>query len=443
MTKNYLLRTMLPITLIIVIFSGQLTCQDKVHFYSTRSLWPEPRFEKEYLLSFDTTFFAGSTCESRPWSGNTVCQRYNDQTCKDCDKCCVPLLDVYGKHNMHLLGENVPQKDLDLFPDTTLTLLSLIPAREDFGKLSFSGNFRTTQFDMTLTQNFKRGFFATIHLPIRSLEISCIKYKDLSPSGPQIPNKDHEVWKSFLTQFETIMEASRLDLDTFRSTGVGDLSMMIGYAKNYEDTEIFDFVDTTIKAGLLFPSGENKDPDKVFGLPMGYDGHVGVPIAFDISFGLYEWLTLGGHFDILFLLNRNKTLRLKTASQQSGFIKLARGEMVVRPGLVGNTGIYVKADHFAGAFSLWVGYSFAFKSDDKLEPCNTSKFDAFIAGSDEMFRQWKMHTIHFQADYDFTREEKKFGARVGLFYNLDIGGRRTFKTNTVGLTVGFDVTMEY
>lgn len=418
-----------------MLFVGQLISQDKMHFYATTSLWQEPRFEKDLLFSFDAEFKEGSTNKGR------ACGCFSPMlTCEDG---LVELLDIYGKHNMQLLGLNVPQKELDKFPDTTLTLLSLLPTRENFGQFSFSGTFNISQIDITLTQNFKRGFFATMHLPIRHLEISCIQYTDLSPDGPQIPNKKNPVWQSFLTQFDTIMEVAGLNIGAFKKNGVGDLSCMLGWTNNYETTEFMDFVDITIKTGILFPSGDKKDPDKVFGLPMGYDGHVGLPLSLDVAFGLYEWLTIGGHLEGLFLFNHTKDLRIKTAAQQSGFIKLAKTEANVRPGAIGKLGTFVKADHVIGGLSLLIGYSFSVKANDKIDPCSTGDFNAFIAENDQMFQQWKIHTIHGAAEYDFTREEARFGPRVGLFYNWDVGGKRTFKTNTAGVTIGLDITLDY
>jgi len=217
---------------------------------------------------------------------------------------------------------------------------------------------------------------------------------------------------------------------------------MLGWTMNYEATEVVDFVDMTVKAGALFPSGKKRDPDKVFSLPHGYDGHFGLPFAFDIAVGFYEWLTVELHVDALVLFKHTRCLRMKTACEQSGMIKLAKGRATVDPGLIVQAGGYVQADHVVRGLSLTVGYSFSHRGDDKVCPCDTETFNTFIASSDEMFKRWKRHTLHFKAEYDFTKEDSRFGPRIGLFYNWHLKGERTFKTNTVGASFGLDITLK-
>ena len=70
--------------------------------------------------------------------------------------------------------------------------------------------------------------------------------------------------------------------------------------------------------------------DRIFSLPLGYDGHYGFPISTDIGFGLYEWLTIGGHFDALLLAKNDQTVRVKTAADQSQNEKGQRAKTAIR-----------------------------------------------------------------------------------------------------------------
>ena len=56
-----------------------------------------------------------------------------------------------------------------------------------------------------------------------------------------------------------------------------------------------------------------------------------------------------------------------------------------------------------------------------------------------MLKSWNMHTVNFVAEYDFTKEDAKVGNRIGLFYNLQFAGKRTFNTNIAGGTYGLDI----
>ena len=53
-----------------------------------------------------------------------------------------------------------------------------------------------------------------------------------------------------------------------------------------------------------------------------------------------------------------------------------------------------------------------------------------------------MHTIHLFTEYDFTKQNNKFGPRIGFFYNVQVGGKRIFKTNIVGDSFGLDIAWD-
>ena len=50
-----------------------------------------------------------------------------------------------------------------------------------------------------------------------------------------------------------------------------------------------------------------------------------------------------------------------------------------------------------------------------------------------------MHTIHFLGEYDFSKEDNRFGPRINAFYNYVAGGKRVFKTGVGGFGFGVDI----
>jgi len=403
----------------------QITPLDRVHFYYANPFWKEPRFERPYLLTFNTSGWRGSTCEGQNCRGKKT-----------------GVLNIYGTHNMKRLGENVPDKDPSLPENMILDALQQVEGNHCFAHLNFSGKFRTAGTELSLLQNFTHGFFLQLDVPVRFLEIRNICYTDLSPSLPATPNKTQPEWQSFLGAFQSILKLYELDIRTCRNKGFGDFSILFGWTKNYENTEYFDFIDWTVKFGPLFPTGKRKNIHSVFSLPLGYDGHWGLSACFDLSAGLFEWLTFGGHLQVLPLFPRTKTIRMKTAAQQSGMIKLSKGCAKVKPGIVTHAGVFLQADHITHGLSLTTGYSYARQGNKKICPCNTKKFNPAIVNSDQMFKKWTVHTVHFQADYDFMQEHHTVGAQVGVFVDWHVGGTRTFKTNRSGILVGFDFLLK-
>lgn len=420
-------RRLTAFTLVAVSFSCSIVARDRAHFYSTFPLWQEPRVEKDWLMSLDAWIYGGKAKKA-----------------KNSNHCCVPLLDIYGTQNLRSLGEGVPNKDLSTYPDLLMSLLSQIPAcNNQFGRYSFCGTFKGFDADFMITQNFTHGLFATIDIPVKSLCINSITSKDLSPVAPAVPNQGNQIWQAFQVELPEILKKYDLSLGSWKKSGVGDISIMLGWTRNDTRTEHLDFVDYTLQAGVLVPSAAQRNPNIVFSLPLGYDGHVGMPLIADVGLGLYDWLTFCLHLDTVVLFNKTKDIRMKTSPAQSGFIKLAKGRATINPGFIVNAGGLLKADHVLKGFSLGIGYTFSYKGHDTLYPCDCTTFNSFVASDDEMYKEWTMHTIHLQADYDLNHEDWVVGPRLGLFCDWYVGGKRSFITHTYGGMLGFDINLGF
>jgi len=406
---------------------------DNAHFYRARLFFYEPRLQKNYLSSFDFSIAKGSTCKG---IGCNCC----------CDETC--LLDICGCHNMQFLGKNVPGKDLSKQTDIILHQLAQIPAMQDFAQLSFSGEFRTWEIVFSYYQNFTRGFFLHLHAPFRKVEIRSICYKDVSAKTDQncaqinCPSLDdaNTYWQAFLNLFEQTLKDHKLIFDrNVYCRGVGDISVALGYTINHEDTDFLDFIDATVKLGVMIPTSKKRNEDVLFSLPIGYNGHTGLFAELDLALGLYDWATIGGNVNIKWFNQRCRNIRIKTACEQNSFIKLAKDCAQVKHGSIYNIGAYFKADHFVSGFSFLIGYSYTRKNDDELDCFKKPCTDCQIANTDCARREWLMHTLHLWAEYDFTKDDHKVGLRANAFYNHVAGGKRVFKTGVGGLGFGLDI----
>jgi hypothetical protein len=419
------------------ILISSLSASDNAHFYRATNFLYEPRLELDYLTSLDLYFQGGSTSKARNRNHDTV-----------------PLLDIYGPSNMHELAIGVPCKDLSNPLDMIIQNLSLIPSRcatapgackkqQEFATFSIGGEFSIIEGLFTFAQNLKRGFFVQLYFPVRRLKITNICYCDISPTDEACPNINTPIWQIFKNNFDAILARYDLSREPFCKTGIGDITVLLGWTHSFQNTEVLDFVDTTIKFGMLIPSGDQQCPDLVFSLPLGYDGHWAAVIAGDFAFGAFDWLTLGAHFDVLVFGNKTKCIRLKTGEFQNGWFKLAKGETKREKGALWQIDAYIKFDHFVRGLSLLFGYIFASKNRDELTPCNTELFCPAIANDDEMLFGWKMHTLNFMLEYDFSSEKSIVGPRISFYYNYVAGGKRIFLTDIAGGNFGVDFAWDF
>lgn len=398
---------------------------DNPHFYRANFFWGEPRFEKSWLSTLDINLAGGTTKKARNQQGHIT-----------------PLLNIYGLQNMQNLGSNVnldPANPLD----TILIQLSQTPQRDNFGRLEYLGQFTTFEAIFNAYQNIFCGFFVQAYLPIRTLHIGAINFIDQSPIDDIFPNSTTPIWLEFLQNFDAILARFGLTAKNSFESGIGDFSLLAGWARNYEETCYLDYVDVDAKIGVLFPTAKRRNEDEVFSLPLGYNGHYGVPLKFACSLGYWEWFTAGLHIGALFLIEKNKTIRMRTDAQQNGFFNLALGKAKVDPGTIWEISSYIKADHFAKGLSLLVGYCYTQKDHDCINPVDRNQFNPAIVNTDQQFLGWNMHVIHFMAEYDFTKLSTDLGPRIGFFYNLVIGGKRIFNTGISDAYIGIDCSWEY
>ena len=223
---------------------------------------------------------------------------------------------------------------------------------------------------------------------------------------------------------------------------MGDTSFLFGWASSQEDGDALDFIDATFKTGFLAPTGRILNPEIPFDIASGYNGHWAIPLQLDLTFGFYEWLDIGFHADALLFFSRNQTLRMKTDVSQNGFIKLAEGTAQVSRGPLWCTAVFAKADHVVRGLSLLVAYSFAQQIKSTLKPTNSAVFNTEIVNNDALFDGFEMHVVHFGADYDFTDYDTCWGAQIGFYYDLQVGGRHVFKNNMVGGTFGLNIAWQ-
>ena len=405
--------------------------QDMYHYYRASPFFGEPRLEKSWLSTVEFAVFTGSTSRGKNAKTSTV-----------------PVFDIYGTYNMRLLGSGVPNKDITNTADLALINLANTPANGCYANLSFPGSFKVLEGALNIEQNFAHGMFVQFYIPFRKFNISPQHFIDLSPAVTDGPtNVNTPEWQEFLAQFNTILSNYDLNICKVKVTGIGAVSAELGWTLNYQEAELLDFVDLTIKSGVLLGTGTEKNENYVFDISTGYDRHFGFPISLDISFGLYDWFTAGVHGGAIGFLDKNKNIRMKTDINQSGMIKLAQGNARVSLGAIWDIGLFAKADHMADLISLIIGYTFAQQQNTTLCPQNcpgeNTIFQTEIVNCDSMYKGWQMNTINFLAELDFTKEDRRFGPRVGFIYNANAGGKRVFKNNTIGGYAGIDVSWCY
>lgn len=432
---NYVYRLIFFLCIVSIRSIGAI---DNHHFYRASNFfhsYHEPRFEKSWLSSFDATVGGGSTDESMRGSCRTG----------SCTKSC--LLDICGNTNIQALGYSPVALDANNPVDLALLNLALLPARNDLANLSYWGEFSIIEANFLWTQNLDHGLFFQIHAPVRRLKISDIRFIDLSPHDGIFPDAFAPEWQTFLSLYPTAFsQRFGISLAGQSTSGIGDMSFLLGLTRNFDCTEVFDFIDVTFKLGILAPTGKTAHVNNLFELPVGYNGHIGIPLSFQTSFGLYEWLTLGAHIGVMPFAPKTRFVRTFTDKSQSGVIKLDKFCARVHQGLIYDFTTYLKLDHICCGTSFLLGYTYAHKESNSFKqafgccaPTNCQQPFLCPQSCDIINGSWTMQTIHLFLEWDMN-QRCETTPRIGLFCNIPVAGRNIFKTTMGGLSAGIDFT---
>ena len=381
-------------------------------FFRTSSFWDEPRFEKPYLGTLELQMLGGSNHK-----GRNGCPRTTN------------ILSIYGTENVKSLSAVDPEHPL------------ILPHNPK--NISFQGIADVFEFDLNLYQNFCHGFFMHFHLPAILLQIHPSGYLE-DPCCSQKTTKHYKpAWQHSLLPLNTFLDHFCLRACTKRDAGLSDSTLFLGWTYSYENTCYLDFIDFTAKTGVLIPSGKKADPHLLFDVPLGYNGHWGVPLSADVSVGIFDWVTMGLHADAVFFINRRSCVRMKAPGQkETGFIRLLQNKATVDQGAVWRVGTYVRSDHFFNGLSFLLGFSYEQQNRSWLRPCSLSIDESFV-NNDERLKKWNRSIAHLSAEYDFGHSESCLGARIAFFYDIQMTGKRVFNINTLGGYLGFDMSWCY
>ena len=383
----------------------------------------DTRFERKGLITVDSWIAHGNTTKGQ----NSLSKTTN-------------VLNIYGSEKMHQIGKNVVGQGLGATNKTVLTTLwrnTPTSNDENYGTLQFSGKCNYTGGAVSFGFNITDELFFGCELPFYKLDIKDITFIDKTATVDQ----DAE-WNQFYVLFDSILSDVGLSRLGIKKSGIGDISIYTGWTRSTEDLENLEFLDATLKFGVLLGTAAEKNEDFAFSVAPGYDKHNGVFISFDTAIGITENASFGFHLNELFLLKKSKTMRVKTALGQNGFIKLAKTKVERDMGNLYDIGGHFKLEYGRAAF--YTGYTYAHQGGTSLTSQDSKLYPGSILNTDEMLKDWSMHTLNLGAELDFSNDEtQRIHPKCGICYNHVLRARRAFLNDTVAGSIGFSITFEF
>jgi hypothetical protein len=396
---------------------------NRLVMYKAPAFFEEARLTTDYLTTFECNTGGGNTYEGY--------NRNGDKT---------NVLNIYGPENFRRIAQGVPDPILDLNPGSILNNLweTSLPG---FGEVILKGRFKLNEVNFNYWQNFKHGLFLEVNLPVCKLSIIDFRYEDLSTPA-EAGSVNFGQWQSFLVNMASNLEPYGISLNACQNFKFADIVMSLGWAQtNLEKVKFLDFWDTSIKAGILFPTAPAYGPQCPLMVNPGYNKNLAFPFSFDLALGLFEWVTFGAHVEGILFTSKYQMVGLKTNQYQNGLIKLAQGTALVEKGNIWQIGAFAKSDHMPWGLSILVAYAYSAEQKTVVRPTNDILYDFTLVNSDNTLAGWHMHVINTIVEYDFAVEQdKRHLPYVRLNFDIPFAGQYVFKNTMFSGTLGVNWT---
>lgn len=305
------------------------------------------------------------------------------------------------------------------------------------GHVAFTGHF--TQLDTTLWGGYNlpwdigAGTFSlNAYIPLRKIDVDHVRFVDQTKS---ITSADFQIKQDVTDNLAAnLMSLGNLNIGNASMSGIGDVVVMLNWQNHYEqDKEELKAVDLFAKVGLSMPTGQQKDADHVFSMPLGNDGAWGMPFGLGIRLEYNYTIQIGADVDFLFLFDKTKRRGLKTNENQTDFLLLNKGTATKDHGLTWKFNLYGQSNHFWRGFSAKTAYEYIKHDADRLS-AKSDDFSYHVINTAQSLEEWNTHAFIFSLNYDFIHECKNNSIipQASLFYKLPIAGKGVINPGTFG-----------
>lgn len=305
------------------------------------------------------------------------------------------------------------------------------------GHLQFAGTFHLQAgAGISAYHYFAHHLLISAHLPIYAMKLSNIHFKDLTQN---VTASDTLVRTQLTQKFLQVLHQfdPTLNLSGWERAGFGDLLCTAAWAQSFpQENRNLTNVDLTLRAGLSIPTGVRSNENQILSIPFGFDGSWGLLGGAGILVTWFNHLQAGIDFEFLHLFGNTRLRRIKTATDQTDFLFLAKVPVHTDYGFTEQYNIFTQLYNIYKGLTVGITYQFWKHGEDKIA-LFTDDFSTAMANSAQKLQEWTMHQAIFKLKYDFCCHIKPgtIAPHLMLFYVQPFNGKRAVLTSSVGAVV--------
>jgi len=232
-----------------------------------------------------------------------------------------------------------------------------------------------------------------------------------------------------------------LDILGWERAGLGDLVLMFEWMRAFpQGKPLLKNVDLDGRVGLSLPTGLKCDEDKIFAIPFGNDGAVGVIFAGGLRVTLGDAVRAGFDIELDHFFDNTRLRRIKIARNQTYPLFLPKNEAHIDWGMTQQFNLYIEFIKIVGGLSVKADYQFIRHGEDEISLFGNC-YSSTIANTALWLQGYTMHNIIGSINYDFglhISPETRCKPSLMVFGKVPFNGQFAIQATTVGFILALD-----
>ena len=396
---------------------------------SDRPLMPEPgvpSWSNTFSIGYEGAFnIRGFRSNEDEIEINSI----DTRACSGCDKkTCV--LKIFQENQNALAA--LKGCDPDTGPGQLANLFNINDEAGNIGRYRACGDL-SVPMNLLLSYRmyFNHGLRLELHLPVIHAELKDVCWEQVDGSLPEQRLDD--------CLLDTIQEVSGLDIGGWKRTGVGDFVVQGVWMRNfYQNRPLLNDVAVQARLGLMFPTGLEKDDDKILAFAFGNDGAWALQFAGGIDLTFCQNYRAGVDAEFIYMFGNTRCRRIKTAANQTDLFFLNKVPVYREFGLGQQFNVYLETFDLFNCASFKINYQFLKRNDDRVDIADDRINSAFSNdernGALSLF-DWTAHSLIFMARYEPWKHYNTSPVYPSVLAWIKYGfnGKRALLANTVGI----------
>ena len=270
-----------------------------------------------------------------------------------------------------------------------------------------------------------------IYVPYLEMELNNIEWlQEVSSEATGFEAKINQL----LSKLEQL---GNIDLQSdWKEKGVGDIASIIWWYKHYPQAKQWlKDVFVSVRGGLTYPTGKSTRNNVIFGLPLGYDGGLGLIFGGTLGLQYGSCFSLGVDGEFLNLFGSRRERRIKTDELQADLTFLQMVDTQFNPGFLQHYTLFMTfEDLLVEGFSTTLAYQHTRQHEGELF-LDSSLFDSRVANNAESLQDWTTHSIIWSMRY-VNQSNNWWCPSIQAWVKHGFNGKRAVLFDTAGVQIG-------